>query len=120
VDYDETIGALLLSDVGGQLDIQGTIDPTDSGVSVFLNALALTANPAPRITGAAVAADGNLLLTGQAMYSGQALLFQESPDLLQWQNASNGVNAATHGPIYTSEFPRTAPTMFYRLAGQRQ
>ena len=117
-DYDDTIAALLTSDANGRLDIQGTVDPTDSGASVFLNALVLTANPAPRITSAAVAANGNLLLTAQAMYSGQALIFQESPDLNQWQNASDAVNVTTHGPIFTSEFPRSASRMFYRVAGQ--
>ena len=117
-DYDDTIGALLTSDVNGQLDIQGTVDSTDSGVTVFLNALVITANPVPRIVSTAVATDRNLLLTAQAMYSGQSIIFQESPDLIHWQNASNGVNAMTHGPIFTSEFPFGANKMFYRVAYQ--
>ena len=38
---------------------------------MFLNALTLTANPVPVIQSAVIAADGNLLLTAQAQYSGQ-------------------------------------------------
>jgi hypothetical protein len=52
------------------------------------------------------------------MYSGQTIIFQESPDLIHWQNASNGVNATTHGPIFSSEFPLIANKMFYRVAYQ--
>jgi hypothetical protein len=115
-DYDDTIGALLTSDPNGQLDIQGTVDTTDSGVAVFLNALVITGNPAPQILRVAVAPDGNLQLTAQAMYSGQTLLFQESPDLIHWQNATDGLNATTHGPIFKSEFPFNAGKMFYRVA----
>jgi hypothetical protein len=115
-DYDDTIGALLTSDPNGQLDIQGTVDPTDSGVAVFLNALAVTANPVPRIVSTAVAGDGDLAITAQAMYSGQAIIFQESPDLIHWQNATDGVNASTHGPMFRSEFPLSASKMFYRVA----
>ena len=117
-DYDDTIGALLTSDANGQLDIQGTVDPTDSGATVFLNALVITANPVPRIVSTAVATDRNLLITAQAMYSGQTIIFQESPDLIHWQNASDGVNATTHGPIFKSEFPFSANTMFYRVVYQ--
>ena len=117
-DYDDTVGALLVSDANGQLDIQGSVDSTDSGVTVFLNALVITANPAPRITDTAIAKDRNLLLTAQAMYSGQTLIFKESSDLVHWQNATNGVNATTHGPIFTSEFPFSANNMFYRMASQ--
>jgi hypothetical protein len=117
-DYDDTIGALLTSDASGQLDIQGTVDPTDSGASVFLNALVITANPVPRIVSTAVATDRNLLTTAQAMYSGQTIIFQESPDLIHWQNASDGVNATTHGPIFRSEFPFSANKMFYRVVYQ--
>jgi hypothetical protein len=115
-DYDDTLGALLTSDPHGQLDIQGTVDPTDSGVAVFLNALAVTVNPVPRIVSTAVAGDGNLAITAQAMYSGQTIIFQESPNLFHWQTATDGANATTHGPIFRSEFPVGAGRMFYRVA----
>jgi hypothetical protein len=108
----------LTSDANGQLDIQGTVDSTDSGVTVSLNALVVTANPVARIISTVLATDKNLLLTAQAMYSGQTVIFQESPDLIHWQNASDGVNATTHGPIFTSEFPVSANKMFYRVAYQ--
>jgi hypothetical protein len=114
-DYDDTIGALLTSDASGQLNIQATVDPTDGGATDFLNAMVITANPAPVITGASTASDGNLLLTAQSMYSGQQLVFQESSDLVHWANATNGMNASQHGPVFTSEFPFGARQMFYRV-----
>jgi hypothetical protein len=49
------------------------------------------------------------------MYSGQQLVFQESSDLLHWTNATDGVNASQHGPVFTSEFPFSARQMFYRV-----
>ena len=118
-DWQETLGALLTSDPNGQLDIQGTVNALYAGqVGVFVNALTLTANPRPVILSAVVAGDGNLLLTAQAQYSGQTLYFQESSDLVTWQDATDGINATQNGPIVTSEFPLSANKMFYRVATQ--
>jgi len=116
-DYDATIGGLLISDANGQLDLQGVFDvisPAGS-VDVFLNALELTANPLPCLLGAVVATDGNLSITAQAQYSGQTIVFQESPDLVNWHTASDGVNASQHGPIFRSEFPLNTNRQFYRV-----
>ena len=115
-DDDATIGALLVSDASGQLDTQGTFDSTSpaGSVDVFVNALEITANPVPQVLGATVATDGNLLITAQAQYSGQAIVFQESLDLIHWHNASDGTNGAQHGPMFKSEFPPGTNQMFYR------
>jgi hypothetical protein len=118
-DWEDTFGALLTSDANGQLDIQGTEDPSfTSQFDVFINALALTVNPRPFIQSAVVGADGNLVITAQAQFSGQPLYFQESPDLINWQDATDGFNATQTGPIVTSEFPFSAGNMFYRVATQ--
>jgi hypothetical protein len=119
-DYDFTFGAILTSDPNGQLDIQGVADPSYlSEFDVFLNALVITANPVPQIVSSAInTADGNLLISAQAQYSGQTLIFQESPDLINWQNANDGQNQSQHGPIFTSEFPLSASVMFYRAVSQ--
>jgi len=120
-NYDNTFGALLTSDPNGQLDIQGLADPSYlSDYDVFLNAMVITANPFPQIISAAInSADGNLLLVAQAQYSGQtSIVFQESPDLINWQNATDGLNGTENGPIYTSEFPLSAKKMFYRVVYQ--
>ena len=117
-DWQNTFGAVLTSDPSGQLDIQGTQNGLSSGFGVFLNALTVTANPVPVIKSAVVGTDGNLLITAQAQYSGQTLYFQESPDLINWQDATDGINATQNGPIVTSEFPLSASNMFYRVATQ--
>ena len=114
-DYDNTLGALLTSDGNGQLDIQGIADPANSSFAVFLNALVITANPVPQILNSTVGLDGNLRISAQSQYSGQTLIFQESPDLINWQNASDGFNAMQDGPIFSAEFPLGAQQMFYRV-----
>jgi hypothetical protein len=117
-DWQHTLGALLTSDPSGQLDIQATQNGLSSSFGVFLNALTVTANPVPVIKSAVVGTDGNLVITAQAQYSGQTLYFQESPDLTNWQDATDGVNATQNGPMVTSEFPFSADKMFYRVATQ--
>jgi hypothetical protein len=120
-NYDDTFGALLMSSPSGQLDIQGLADPSYlANYEVFLNAIVITANPVPQILSSAInPADGNLLIVAQAQYSGQSsIVFQESPDLINWQNATDGLNATENGPIYTSEFPLSAKQMFYRVVYQ--
>jgi hypothetical protein len=123
-DYGDTFGALLMSDTNGAMNIQGVVDPGYANIAnspeVFLNALVITANPVPQILSCAInPADGNLLIVAQAQYSGQTtIIFQESPDLINWQNATDGVNASNSGPIYTSEFPLSANQMFYRVVYQ--
>ena len=117
-NWQNTLGALLTSDPSGELDIQGTQNGLSSGFGVFLNALTVTANPVPVIKSVVVGTDGNLVITAQAQYSGQTLYFQESPDLINWQDATDGVNATQNGPIVTSEFPLSANNMFYRVATQ--
>jgi hypothetical protein len=59
-----------------------------------------------------------LLVTAQAQYSGEAVTFQESPDLVNWQNATDGFNQNQNGPIVTSEFPLSSTNMFYRAVCQ--
>jgi hypothetical protein len=117
-DWQHTLGALLTSDPNGQLDIQGTQNGLSSNFGVFLNALTVTANPVPIINSVVVGTDGNLVITAQAQYSGQTLYFQESPDLVTWQDATDGFNATQNGPIVTSEFPFSGNMMFYRVATQ--
>jgi len=120
-NYDNTFGALLTSDPNGQLDIRGLADPSYlSDLDVFLNAIVITANPVPQILSSTInPADGNLLIVAQAQYSGQMqIVFQESPDLIHWQNATDGVNATENGPIYTSEFPLSAKAMYYCVVYQ--
>ena len=117
-DWQNTFGAVLTSDPSGQLDIQGTQNGLSAGFGVFLNALTVTANPRPVIQSAVVAGDGNLLITAKAQYSGQTLYFQESWDLVNWQDATDGINATQNGPIVTSEFPMSGTNMCYRVATQ--
>jgi hypothetical protein len=119
-DWQDTFGALLTSDPNGQLDIQGSEDPGfTSQFGVFINALNLTVNPLPVINSAVIGVDGNLVITAQAQYSGQnPVVFQESPDLINWQNASDVISTTQNGPIYISEFPFSARQMFYRAVYQ--
>ncbi|HZM01922.1 MAG TPA: immunoglobulin domain-containing protein [Candidatus Saccharimonadales bacterium] len=113
-DYDDTLGGLVTSDTNGQLEIEGLADANNTSFCVFLNALVLTLKPTPVILTSAFVADGNLLLSAQSQYSGQALVFQQSTDLIHWQTTANGVNATQHGPMFTSEFPKSSTAMFYR------
>ena len=118
-DWQNTFGAVLTSDASGQLDIQGNWNALSAGFGVFLNALTVTANPAPVIKSAVMGTDGYLLITAQAQYSGQTLYFLESPDLATWHDATDGTNGTQNGPIVTSEFPLSpANKMFYRVATQ--
>ena len=117
-DYDYTLGALLTSSAAGQLRIQG-VRHGGTSYGVFVNGLRLVANPSIRITTARVAANGNLELTVETQYSGQAVSFQESPDLTpgSWHTASDAIILQTRGPEMTVQFPRSTSRMFYRAAG---
>jgi hypothetical protein len=118
-DYDDTLGALLTSSATGQLDIQGVVDPSNSGnVGPFLNALRLIANPVIRITNVQVANDGNLQLTVETQYPAQPITFLESPDLSpgSFQPAGDVLSLQVHGPIVIAEFPLSANQNFYRVS----
>ena len=114
-DYGYTFGALLTSSPAGQLRIQG-VRRGGTSYGVFVNALQLVANPAFRITAARVADDGNLQLTVHTQFPGQAVAFQESPDLApgSWHTATGAIVTQTHGPFVTVEFSRSGAGMFYR------
>ena len=117
-DYDATLGALLVADATGQLDLQGTFDAGSAvgSVNVFLNAMEITANPIPQIQSATMGTNGNLVLSARGQFSGQSMAFQESPDLVHWQMSTHGLNLTRHGPMLKSEFPISSNRVFFRLA----
>jgi hypothetical protein len=117
-DYDDTFGALLTSSPTGKLQIEGRKN-SPNGVSVFVNALRLVAQPQIQITSAQLAG-ANIRITVAAQYSGQAISFQQRSDLVTdtWVTVTNGIPVSTHGPIVTTDFPVGTSQLFFRAVGQ--
>lgn len=118
-NYQETMGALVTSSATGTLDIQGVVDPYNSVVAVFLNAMVLTANPVIRITGATIT-NGNLQISVSTQYANEAVTFMESPSLTSpnWQPAGDMISSTTAGPTVTALFPISATQNFYEAVYQ--
>ena len=113
-DYLNTFGALLTSSSTGKLQIEGRKN-AGAGVSVFVNALRLVANPTMRVTSAELVA-GNLRLTIETQYPNQPITIQEKTDLnLGWSTPVSGGVIETRGPIVIAEFPTSASQTFYRV-----
>ena len=90
-------------------------------IDVFLNAMGhhRQSSSADCKFGGSIRRMATCFIAAQAQYSGQTtIVFQESPDLLNWQNATDGLNPTLNGPIYTSEFPLGAKQMYYRVVYQ--
>ncbi len=114
-DNDCSFGAVLTSSPAGKLQLQG-LRHGGTSYGVFVNALQLEANPAIRITRTRMAANGHLELTIQMQYPGQAVAFEQSPDLRpgNWQAAAGASITQVHGATVLAEFPLGPGMLFYR------
>ena len=116
-DMDRTMTAVLTSSAEGTLEIEGRRNG-GSGVSVFLNALRLVANPgsAPLEITETAFVDGNLVLTIQLQSEGQEVTFEQTDDLGSgtWVPATGGT-IETQGSTVTAEFPASEDHRFYRV-----
>jgi hypothetical protein len=114
-DYDDTLGALLTSSPTGTLQIEG-VKNGGAGVSIFVNAVRLVANPVIRITNVQLVA-GALQLTIETQYPNQTIEVQESPDLSpgSWFTASDQILIAPHGSVVIMQFPLNSNQLFYRV-----
>ncbi len=120
-DYDDTLGALLTSSATGKLQIQGVISANEvNGVSVFVNAIQLVAQPALSITNVFKNTNGNLQLTAVAQYPGQPIVVMTTTDLASpnWQPVANAISTTTHGPMTTVEIPFSQQAEFFGVASQ--
>lgn len=114
-DYMDTFGALLTSSSTGKLQIEGRKNG-GAGISVFVNALRLVANPSIIIAAAEII-NGNLRLTIETQFPGQVVSITEQTDLGSgvWSTPTSGGIVETRGPIVIAEYPTSANQTFYRV-----
>ena len=115
-DYDDTLGGLLTSSPSGTLQLEG-VKNGGAGVSIFVNAVRLVANPVIRITNVQLVNPSTLQLTIETQYPNQTIEVQESPDLSpgSWFTASDQILIAPHGSVVIMQFPVNSTQLFYRV-----
>ncbi|MGI8966601.1 MAG: hypothetical protein ACR2H1_11005, partial [Limisphaerales bacterium] len=114
-DFTNTFGALLTSSATGKLQIEGRKNG-GAGISIFVNALRLVAQPVIRITKVELVG-GNIRLTIETQYPDQPIRIEEKNDLNNptWNAPASGGVTQVNGPIVTAEFPASAAQTFYRV-----
>jgi hypothetical protein len=117
-DNEQTMTAVVTSSATGELILEG-VKNGGGGVSAFVNAIRLVANPdAPEITVSNTQLqNGNLRITVQAPGEGENVSLQQATNLgtPDWTAAQNVTTVQTGADSAIFEIPASEPMRFYRV-----